>query len=147
MATATRYELPQALHSTDMSCHRYESTRPGGHLLQIFVHRDHVDKWAYASHPYGHPDGKRRPLGKHLSGPGPILGQTRLVVNPSAFMRASAARFYAYSADAHFHTNRGAFQQALSQLLYPLLGTSSARERAAKGVYAGKLPSWWNDLG
>jgi len=139
LAAAAKYELPQALPST--------SERLRGHLLQIFVHRNHVDKWAYASHPYGYPDGKRRPLGKHLSGPGPTAGQTRLIVNPSAFMRASAARFYVCSADETFHANRSVFQEELSKLLGPILGTPQARERAARGVYAGELPSWWTDLG
>jgi len=138
LSAASRHELPQALPSS--------SQRLGGHLLQIFVHKDHVDKWAYAAHPYGHPDGKRRPLSKCLSGRGPIKGQTRLIVNPSAFMRASVARFYVCSADEHFHANRKAFQQELSTLLSPILGTPQARERAARGVYAGELPSWWTDL-
>jgi len=83
MRLAAKHGLPQARGQG----------RPG-HLLQIFVHRDHVDKWAYASHPYGFPNGARRPLSKHLLGPGPIYGQTRLVANPSACMRASVVRFY-----------------------------------------------------
>jgi hypothetical protein len=136
MRLAAKYGLPQA-------------TGRGlqGHLLQIFVRRDQVDKWAYASHPYGHPDGKRRPLSKHLAGPGPISGQTRLIMNPSAFMQASAARLYVCSADETFHQNRLAFHDELFRLLQPVLGSASVRQRAATGIYGGELPSWWRDLG
>jgi len=135
MSLAAKHGLPQA---------RGQGRQ--GHLLQIFVHRDHVDKWAYASHPYGHPDGKRRPLSKHLLGPGPIRGQTRLIVNPSVFMRASVARMYVCSADETFHQNRSAFHDELSMLLQPILGSPQVRQLAAQGIYAGELPSWWRDL-
>lgn len=135
MHLAAKHGLPQATGQGQT-----------GHMLQIFVHRDQVNKWAYASHPYGHPDGKRRPISKHLAGPGPISGQVRLIVNPSAFMQASVARFYACSANETFHQNRTAFHAKLFHLLQPILGSAEVRQRAAKGIYGGELPSWWRDL-
>jgi len=135
MGLADKYGLPQA-----------SGRGLAGHLLQIFVHRTHVDKLAYASHPYGHPDGKRRPLSKHLAGPGPISGQTRLIVNPSACMRASAVRMYVCSADETFHHNRPAFHRELFHFLQPIIGSPKVRERAAQGIYGGQLPFWWRDL-
>merc|ERR1712032_339980 len=51
--------------------HMPQATGSGrqGHYLQIFIHRDQVDKWAYASLPYGVPDPKRTPLSEHMAGP------------------------------------------------------------------------------
>jgi len=135
MDLAKEFGLPQATGAGLM-----------GHLLQIFVRRTCVDRWAYASHPMGVPDKARQPLSKALAQPGTIAGQARMVVNPSAFMRASSVRLYACSADATFHRNRTAFQEALGELLNPILGTPDVRERAAKGIYGGELPSWWRDL-
>ena len=45
-----------------------------GHLLQIFMKREMVDRYVYPSHPYGVPDKTRdKPLSKYLAGPGPIM--------------------------------------------------------------------------
>jgi len=136
MGLAKKHGLPQANSASSL----------GGHMLQIFVRRSCVDKWAYASHPMGVPDNTRQPLSKHLAGPGPICGQARLTVNPSAFMRASSVRLYTSSADEIFHGNRRAFQEELCTLLSPILGCPEVRERAAAGIYGGTLPSWWRDL-
>merc|ERR1719323_2429761 len=94
----------------------------------------------------GVPDKTRTPLSKALTGAGVIVGQARVVANPSAFMRASKVRLYAASADERFHRNRPAFQQELVDLLDPILGSPKVREEAAKGIYGGKLPSWWKDV-
>jgi len=131
---AKKYGLPQAIGS------------PSGHLLQIFIHRSCVDKWAYASLPMGVPDKSRHPLSKALASNKLICGQARLTVNPSAFMRARAVRLYAYSADAVFHRSRREFQEALFSVLAPILGSPEVREAAAKGIYGGHLPVWWRDL-
>jgi hypothetical protein len=120
---------------------------PEGHLLQIFIRRQSVDKFAYASLPHGVPDEERQPLSRHLAGEGPICGQARLIVNPSAFMRAGTVRMYVCSASEEFHRARPTFQRELKELLRPVLGTPSVRERAARGIYAGELPAWWRDLG
>lgn len=132
---AKKYGLPQATGSS-----------PGGHLLQIFIHRSCVDKWAYASLPFGVPDHSRHPLSKSMAKSGVIVGQARLTVNPSAFMRSKAVRLYAYSADEHYHNKRSLFQKALFDVLAPILGSPKVREVAAKGVYGGQLPTWWKDL-
>jgi len=135
MDLAKKHGLPQAIGARSLQ----------GHMLQIFVRRTCVDKWAYASFPFGVPDKTRQPLSKHLAGKGMICGQARLTVNPSAFMRASSVRLYTSSADEVFHRNRRTFQQELEALLNPILGCQKVRERAAAGVYGGKLPSWWRD--
>merc|ERR1712232_1170787 len=96
--------------------------------------------------PYGVLDRSRQPLSKSLAIDGVICGQARLVVNPSAFMRARSVRLYACSADKTFHWNRPKFQDALFDALSPILGSADVRESAAKGIYGGKLPSWWKDL-
>lgn len=114
-----------------------------GHLLQIFIRRALVDRYAYASLPLGVPDASRTPLGRHLEGPGPIVGQARLVPNPSAFMRARSVRLYTASAEPTFR--RGAFQAELCGALAPVLGDATAREAAARGIYGGSLPGWWRD--
>jgi len=135
MALAKQHGLPQATMRGHM-----------GHLLQIFIRRDQIDKWTYASLPYGVPDARRQNFTQHLASEGPIHGQARVVVNPSAFMQAKSVRFYVASASENFHKGRPAFQAALKQLLAPIIGNTAVRERAATGIYGGRLPSWWRDL-
>lgn len=136
MELARKHELPQVT-----------GRDPEGHLLQIFVRRGLVDRFAYASLPHGTPDEARDPLSRHMATTGPIGGQARLVVNPSAFMRASSVRMFACSASKEFHLARPAFQRELVGLLSPVLGSTAVRERAVRGIYAGELPSWWRDQG
>ena len=114
-----------------------------GHLLQIFIRRHLVDKYAYASLPMGVPDKARHPLGTYLQAAGPLAGQARIVVHPSAFLRAAKVRANVFSADEAFHARRPAFQQELTALLAPILGAGAARERAARGVFGGRLPAWF----
>jgi len=133
---ARQHGLPQAVGKGNM-----------GHLLQVFVHRTCVDRCAYASHPLGAPDPTRQPLSQALTvSDEEIVGQVRITANPSAFMRASKVRLFAASADKTFHYNRSQFQQEVVELLDPILGRSDVREKAVKGIYNGKLPSWWRDL-
>jgi len=132
---AQKHGLPQATHSGLQ-----------GHLLQIFVNRGCADRWAYASLPRGFPDRSRMPIGKHLASAGPICGQVRLVVDPSAFMRAGAVRMYIASADENYHNNRTTFHEEIHKVLSPILGSPDVREAAARGVYGGTLPGWYKDL-
>lgn len=77
--------------------------------------------------------------------PGPqncINGQVRIVVHPSAFMRANAVRMYSFSADKVFHDNRVQFQKELTELLEPILGDPETRTKAVKGIY-GCVPNWY----
>merc|ERR1711920_268049 len=134
-STAVKYGLPQATGKGHT-----------GHLLQIFVQRSLVDTVAYASLPYGVPDPSRQPIGSYLAGSHPISGQARLIANPSSFMRASSVRMYVCSAEEQFHRNRNSFQDELQKLLSPILGDPVVRKRAAKGVYGGELPAWWQDV-
>lgn len=114
-----------------------------GHLLQIFMRRHLVDKYAYASHPYGKPDPARHPIGRHLCGGDYIAGQVRIVVHPSAFLRASKVRMNLYSANKAFHQHRQAFQQDLTALLAPVLGNEQSRITAARAIFGGRVPQWF----
>eukprot|EP01008_Symbiontida_sp_HLA12_P001845 NODE_304_length_1001_cov_329.391800_g301_i0.p1 GENE.NODE_304_length_1001_cov_329.391800_g301_i0~~NODE_304_length_1001_cov_329.391800_g301_i0.p1 ORF type:complete len:223 (-),score=33.56 NODE_304_length_1001_cov_329.391800_g301_i0:108-776(-) len=115
-----------------------------GHMLQIFMRRELVDKYAYGSHAMGVPDKARPVLSKALGAKGPICGQVRIACDPLVFMRANCVRMFVYSADPTFHKNREAFQEELTDLLHPILGAASTRKAAAKGIFAGKLPDWWS---
>jgi len=115
-----------------------------GHILQIFMKRHLVDKYVYAALPYGVPDPSRAPLGEHLNGPGPIVGQVRMVVHPSAFLRATRTRVYCYSADPAYHKRRAELQETLTDILEPALGSDQARARAARGIFGAELPAWYS---
>jgi len=115
-----------------------------GHLLQIFVRRELIDKYVYPAFPYGVPDNKRNPLGEYLSRGGQKSGQVRITVNPDVFLRASCVRMFVYSADPTFHANRCKFQAKLRDLLDDILDSDNSRAKAAKGIFGGKLPSWWS---
>jgi len=115
-----------------------------GHMLQIFIRRELVDKYVYPSFPYGVPDKKRDPLGRYLSKNGQKSGQVRLTVNPDVFLRASCVRMFVFSADPTFHKMRADFQEALQEELDEILKNDKTRVKAAKGIFGGKLPSWWS---
>merc|ERR1712113_210220 len=46
-----------------------------------------------------------------------------MVVHPSAFLQASKVRMFVYSADEEFHNNRSTFQELVTALLSPVLGS------------------------
>lgn len=115
-----------------------------GHLLQIFIKRDLVDKLCYAAKPYGPVDDERMPLSAWMNSPeSKQVGQARIVAHPKYFLRANCVRQFVSSADPTFHRNRAAFQEELTQLLGVILGAPDLRERAATGIYGGVLPAWW----
>jgi hypothetical protein len=119
-----------------------KSHRPG-HLLQIFLKRELVDRFAYAAFPYGPQDKKRTPLSDTLASNTAITGQVRICFNPSVFMRAGNARMFVYSADPTYHERRSAFQEKLRALLSSLLGTRDGRLQAALAIHGGVLPDWF----
>jgi hypothetical protein len=121
-----------------------KSGRPG-HLLQIFLKRELVDRFAYAALPYGPQDKTRTPLSDTLAANKAISGQVRICFNPSVFMRASNVRMFVYSADPTYHERRSAFQDKLRALLTPMLGTKDDRVRAAIAIHGGVLPNWFKD--
>lgn len=130
---------------------RCESGKPG-HLLQIFMRRNLVDKYCYAAFPFGHIDDSRMPLGDYLMTNGSqdeedekvIWGQVRIVCHPTAFVNPESTELYTYSADPTFHAQRTEFQKKLKGLLKPVLGTADARRRAALGIFGGTLPQWFD---
>lgn len=110
----------------------------------MFVKRELVDQYVYAALPYGPIDRTRMPLSKTMDQKGVIQGQVRICCNPQIFMRATFVRMFTYSADPTFHKNREAFQDALTYLLYPILGSDDVREDAARGIMGGELPAWYS---
>ena len=119
------------------------SSKPG-HLLQIFMKRNLVDKYTYAALPYGVKDETRQPLQNYLSrGDTELKGQARIVVHPSAFLQAEKVRMFTYCADKGFEDRREEFQKELTELLKDVLSSDSLRTQAAKGIFGGTLPAWF----
>jgi len=115
-----------------------------GHMLQIFLRRELVDKYVYPSFAYGVPDKKRsKPFSKYCEGDGPIQGQVRITFNPDIFLRSTYSRMFTYSADQTYHENRTAFIKDLVDLLEPILKDETVRVKAATGIFGGKPPDWW----
>eukprot|EP00927_Polykrikos_kofoidii_P077760 TRINITY_DN74675_c0_g1_i1.p1 TRINITY_DN74675_c0_g1~~TRINITY_DN74675_c0_g1_i1.p1 ORF type:complete len:588 (+),score=106.91 TRINITY_DN74675_c0_g1_i1:82-1764(+) len=115
-----------------------------GHMLQIFLRRELIDKYVYPAKPYGVPDKARDlPLSKYLAERSPIKGQVRITLNPDVFLRATYSRMFTFSADKTYHENRPEFISELVALLEPILGDESLREDAAKGIFDGEPPEWW----
>jgi len=115
-----------------------------GHMLQIFLRRELIDKYVYPAFPFGPLDKKRMlPLSKYLAEKEPIKGQVRITFNPDVFLRATLARLFTFSADPTYHANRPAFIRDLVGLLEPILGDEEVRVKAATGIFGGKPPEWW----
>jgi hypothetical protein len=136
-------------HGLDVSafngqeCH---SQQPG-HLLQICIRRDLVDKLTYASLPFGIPDEPRQPMSRFMDSNASFdFGQARVLARPEYFMEPDAVRLHTVSADPKFHANREVFQKELTELLSVILGDSSSRENAAKGIYGGVVPEGWTPV-
>eukprot|EP00450_Noctiluca_scintillans_P012625 CAMPEP_0194490166 /NCGR_PEP_ID=MMETSP0253-20130528/9474_1 /TAXON_ID=2966 /ORGANISM="Noctiluca scintillans" /LENGTH=570 /DNA_ID=CAMNT_0039330761 /DNA_START=39 /DNA_END=1751 /DNA_ORIENTATION=- len=117
-----------------------------GHMLQMFLRRELVDKYVYPAFPFGVPDKARDlPLSKYLAERAPIQGQVRITLNPDVFLRATYARMFTFSADPTYHSNRPNFIKELVGLLEPILGDKDVRVKAAKGIFGGSPPEWWTD--
>lgn len=115
-----------------------------GHMLQIFLRRELIDKYVYPAFPYGVPDKKRNlPFSKYLQGDVAVQGQVRITLNPDVFLRATYARMFTFSADKTYHDNRTAFMEELVNLLSPILKDEKVRTKAATGIFGGKPPDWW----
>lgn len=115
-----------------------------GHMLQLFIRRELVDKFIYPAFPFGVPDKKRDlPLSKYLAEKDPIEGQVRITLNPDVFLRATYARMFTYSADPTYNKNRPEFIKELVGLLEPILSTEAVRLKAARGIFGGDPPDWW----
>jgi len=118
---------------------------PCGHMLQIFIKRHLVDKYAYAAMPFGVPDPSRTPLQAHMNRSNRVTGQIRLVANPSAFLFNGKLRTFTFSANRAFHCARRQFQKELiNELNYVLGDDTSDREMATECLFDGVLPAWYN---
>lgn len=119
-----------------------KSNRPG-HLLQIFIRRDLLDEFAYASKPYGELDADREPLSRWLGEDNNAnWGQARVVAHPRLFMQPDSVRMYLASADAIFHEQRQNFQHELTQLLKSALVDAESRKRATLGISGSMVPAY-----
>eukprot|EP00929_Paragymnodinium_shiwhaense_P109021 TRINITY_DN75387_c0_g1_i1.p1 TRINITY_DN75387_c0_g1~~TRINITY_DN75387_c0_g1_i1.p1 ORF type:complete len:530 (-),score=103.09 TRINITY_DN75387_c0_g1_i1:237-1826(-) len=133
-------------HGLDVSQFGGKACKSGkpGHLLQIFLKRNLVDKLVYAAKPYGPLDNERMPMSQYMDkNQSFAVGQARIVAHPKYFMQANQVRMFVASADPDFQTNRQQFQTELIELLSLILAEPSLREKAATGIYGGSLPSWW----
>jgi len=133
-------------HGLDVSQFGGKACQSGkaGHLMQLFIKRNLVDKLVYAAKPYGPVDEERMPVSTWVNSNKSFqVGQARIVAHPKYFMQANSVRMFVASADPTFHRNRQAFQHELIKKLGLILGEPSLRERAATGIYGGTLPSWW----
>lgn len=120
-----------------------QSQQPG-HLLQICIRRDIVDKLTYAALPFGHPDKARQPMSRFMGSNSSFdYGQARVLARPEYFMEPDAVRLHTVSADPKFHGSREEFQTELTKLLSVILGDVSSQESAAKGIYGKTLPEGW----
>merc|ERR1712216_230242 len=114
--------------------------------MGIFMKRSLVDTLCYPAMPYGPVDNTRLPFGSWINGNNSVqVGQARIIAHPKYFMQANLIRCHVASADKTFHRNREAFQEKLTGLLNVILGEPSLRQKAATGIYGGKLPAWWSD--
>ena len=151
LTAAKRNELTKKIvalaekYGLDVSAFGGKTSASGrtGHLLQIFLKRNLVDKYAYAALPYGVHDTTRPPLQRYLGQDDVLKGQARIVVHPSAFLKSSKVRMYTYSADKQFNERRSEFQEKLTELLKTVLGSELLRTQAAKGIFGGTLPAWF----
>lgn len=115
-----------------------------GHMLQIFLRRELIEKFVYPALPFGVPDKKRDlPVSKYLAEKAPIVGQVRITLNPDVFLRSIYSRMFTYSADPTYYKNRKDFIRELVDLLEPILGDEEVRTKAATGIFGGKPPEWW----
>lgn len=133
-------------HGLDVSQFGGQPCKSGkaGHLLQIFLRRDLLDQYVYASHPWGNVDDDRQPISSWLNGDNNTSwGQARIVAHPTTFMQATSVRMFVASADPTFDQARAVFQEKLTALLKEVLGDAVNRERAATSIYGGALPDWW----
>lgn len=133
-------------HGLDASMYGGKARADGkaGHMLQIFIRRDLVDKLSYAAMPWGHVDADRHPISHWVDNDSNMsLGQARIVAHPRFFSQADCVRIHPASADPVFHRERCKFQKELTQLLGSAFGTLARRRDAAIGIFGGTLPTWW----
>lgn len=107
-------------HGLDTSIINERSSPSGhaGHILQIFVRRDHVDKLCYAAKPYGEIDEERMPFSQWMNGDHSFTwGQARILAHPRFFMDPNIVKMYVISADPTFQAGRAAFHEELKSLL------------------------------
>jgi hypothetical protein len=133
-------------HGLDVSSFNGQpcKSKQPGHLLQMCIRRDVVEKLAYASLPFGYPDESRQPMSRYMDGNSSFAyGQARVLARPEYFLEPDAVRLHTVSADPKFHANRETYQKELTELLSLILGDASSREDAARGIYGGVLPDGW----
>mmetsp|Transcript_75379 Transcript_75379/g.140595 ORF Transcript_75379/g.140595 Transcript_75379/m.140595 type:complete len:679 (+) Transcript_75379:44-2080(+) len=137
-------------HGLDVSQFGGKECKSGkaGHLLQIFIRRELLDTLAYAAVPWGAADPDRQPLSRWLnSDESTIWGQARILAHPEYFLEPNAVQMFVASADPTYHASRRRFQEDITRALHSVLGDATVRRNAARGIYGGGLPAWWNDSG
>lgn len=131
-ATALVDELMElaAQHGLDASILGGKPSPSGhaGHILQIFIRRDIVDRICYPAKPYGEVDEDRLPFSKWINGEQSFSwGQARILAHPQYFMNGKLVKVFAISADPTFQAGRPEFHSKLKAIL----GRSSRVPRGA----------------
>jgi len=112
--------------------------RFGGSMLQIFVHRELVEKYAYPSQPYGVPlaGGILQYIEKQHR---VADGQARLYFEPTVMMDPSKARLFHYCArpsqasmDPVVPSSRGSLIRKLRTVLSPILDGDARLDTAKR---------------
>merc|ERR1712216_381213 len=111
--------------------YRTGEARLTGYMLQIFVHRSVVEKYAYPSQPFGVP----LPGGvvEYIEKGKAADGQARLYFHPKTMLDPRRARLFHYCArpsqsslDPAVPSSRGSLIKELRTAMAPLLGNSAA---------------------
>lgn len=99
-----------------------------GHCLQIFLRRELVDKYVYASTAGGTPIRKRLSSAlkpKKTAAQRPLSGQVRICFNPAIFMNSDDAHLILFSSNPAYHNGgRQKLQKALCNILSPIISKS-----------------------
>jgi len=151
---ANRYGLPHLPYRANGGASQKAAARDaplprlGGQMLQIFIAKSEVDKWAYHSQPYGVPVKETHSVRAWLAGePGtlPIDGQARILCSPELFLDPNRGRIYHYAGDWQFHGgepdmegSRASFTAAMRKLLAPLLLSKGSGESVKSRLTTSK---------
>eukprot|EP00927_Polykrikos_kofoidii_P002394 TRINITY_DN10948_c0_g1_i1.p1 TRINITY_DN10948_c0_g1~~TRINITY_DN10948_c0_g1_i1.p1 ORF type:complete len:1123 (-),score=206.26 TRINITY_DN10948_c0_g1_i1:258-3227(-) len=102
-----------------------------GHLLQIFIRREFVDRLVYAAEPWGFVDKSREPISSWVDADKDTSwGQARIVAHPAYFMQQECVRMFLASSDPAFHRDRETFQDKLVELFSDWFADPAVRRSA-----------------
>lgn len=137
-----RFGLPVQMYRRVPRSMHVAGNKLYGHMLQIFVHRECVDNYAYASQPYGIPVPNVSSILAYASC-SPVCGQARIFMDPNLFTDKQRACAFHYCAWPEFCSDeatavgggtQGAMRAELLTALNPLLESAASRKRAVAAI-------------